>query len=180
MPNQGTPDRQRAHLAGLQVLRHLRNRFGYELHLSGQQVGKRGRGAFEGHMHHIASGGLLKRFGHQMRNTATACRAVIYLARIFPRIADALGKRLDRHIVFHYQRQRLLRSALDRCEIAQGDLGVLDVDKWVNDHSARIGHQQGVAVSWCLHDEVRTDGRASTRLVIDDYRLAEVFLQLID
>ena len=53
-------------------------------------------------------------------------------------------------------------------KIAQGDLGVLGADKLVNDHGARIGHQQGVPVSGCLDDDVRTNGRASTQLVIDE------------
>ena len=95
-------------------------------------------------------------------------------------MVDELGKRLDRHIVIHYQRQRLLRGTRDRGEIAQGDVGVLGVHKRVDYHGAGIGHQQGVTVGGCFNDDVRTDGPASTRLVIDDYRLAEVLLQLID
>ena len=89
--------RQRAQLAGPDVLDRRRHGGEHDLHLPAEQIGERGRRAAIGHVDHVDAGHHLEQLAGHMGRGPVAGRRHVDLARIGLGIGDELGNRLGRN-----------------------------------------------------------------------------------
>ena len=94
--------RQRAQLAGLDVLDRRGQGDEHDLHLPAEQIGQRGRRAAIGHVDHVDAGHHLEQLAGHMVRASDAGRRQVDLARIGLGIGDELGNRLGRNRWIHH------------------------------------------------------------------------------
>jgi len=101
----GSSHRQRAQLAGPDVLNRRALGGEVDLHLPAEQIGERGRRTTIRHMNHVDTGHDLKQLAGDMLRGSVAGRRHVDLARIGLGVGNELGNGLgwNRWIHQHYE-----------------------------------------------------------------------------
>ena len=148
----------------------------HHLHLSAEQVGKRGRRAAIRHVNHVDAGHHLEQLAGNMWTRCRCRRRHVDLARIGLGVGDELGNRLAGTDGFTTMTLGIAHDARDRRDVADEIEIELVVERRV-DRVRRNDQEKRVAVRRRTHDRLGGDIAAGAGPVLDDEWLAEPLRQ---
>ncbi len=150
----------------------------HELHLPGDEIGRRRRAALVGHVHDLHAGHRLEELHAQVRGGADAGGAVGELAGIRFRIGDELGdggrrhRRVDRHHVRRHADQADVGDVLQRV------VAEILVERGPDAVRADVAEHEAVAVGRGLRGRGGGNRAAGAGLVLHRDRLPHDFGEL--
>src|SRR5262245_45052389 len=160
-------DRQGAQLTCPDVLHRRGNALKHDLHLSAEQIDKRGCAAAIMHLDQIDAGHRLEQLTVNMWWTPDASIRHIDLARILLGIGNELGNRLSRKGWLHHHHISCAHHARDRCDVAD-KIEIEVVVEYRVDCVRRADLEERIAVRKRSHDEFGADIAGGARPVVDD------------
>ena len=148
------------------------------LHLSGDHVGERGRGAAVRHVGQLHPGHRHEQFAREVDRRAVAGRRQVDLVRIGLGVGDEFRDRFRRHVGVDLHHIGNARDAGDRRDIAYEIERQFLIQRGV-DAISGIDEKEGIAIGRRVDHRLSCDVVAGAGLVLDDELLPELFGQIL-